>query len=379
MKIAFALWGTLRTGGTSAIFNIADRLAKFGHEVIIISLGARNHTWYKFDNNIQFYYPEENKVLNLWAMYKKRRVNAIEVIDYTLRKRNSRINIERYKTLTNALNTYAVNYDAVIATMFETAFSVSRMNAGRHNNFYFIQHFESVSFNDIYSQKRVHETYFFPFSWIVNSTWANMKLLELTGKIGKVVTPGIDTLVYYPRQVYKDKTNKVIVSLGKSMDIKGLKYLFDALVKISKKISNIKLILYGVEPTLKRVSPVPTEYIVSPSDEQLAELYSVADVVVTPSLYESSPLPPLEAMACGSPVVTTRFGTEDYCFDGENSLVVPPQDPDALAHAIIRILSDSSLANKLSENGLISSKLHSWDNTAQNFEKLLKENTRQQS
>lgn len=379
MKIAFALWGTLRTGGTSAIFNIADRLAKFGHEVIIISLGARNHTWYKFDNNIQFYYPEENKVLNLWAMYKKRRVNAIEVIDYTLRKRNSRINIERYKTLTNALNTYAVNYDAVIATMFETAFSVSRMNAGRHNNFYFIQHFESVSFNDIYSQKRVHETYFFPFSWIVNSTWANMKLLELTGKTGKVVTPGIDTLVYYPRQVYKDKTNKVIVSLGKSMDIKGLKYLFDALVKISKKISNIKLILYGVEPTLKRVSPVPTEYIVSPSDDQLAELYSVADVVVTPSLYESSPLPPLEAMACGSPVVTTRFGTEDYCFDGENSLVVPPQDPDALAHAIIRILSDSSLANKLSENGLISSKLHSWDNTAQNFEKLLKENTRQQS
>lgn len=377
MKIAFALWGTLRTGGTSAIFNIADRLAKFGHEVIIISLGARNHTWYKFDNNIQFYYPEENKVLNLWAMYKKRRVNAIEVIDYTLRKRNSRINIERYKTLTNALNTYAVNYDAVIATMFETAFSVSRMNAGRHNNFYFIQHFESVSFNDIYSQKRVHETYFFPFSWIVNSTWANMKLLELTGKTGKVVTPGIDTLVYYPRQVYKDKTNKVIVSLGKSMDIKGLKYLFDALVKISKKISNIKLILYGVEPTLKRVSPVPTEYIVSPSDDQLAELYSVADVVVTPSLYESSPLPPLEAMACGSPVVTTRFGTEDYCFDGENSLVVPPQDPDALAHAIIRILSDSSLANKLSENGLISSKLHSWDNTAQNFEKLLKENTRQ--
>lgn len=377
MKIAFALWGTLRTGGTSAIFNIADRLAKFGHEVIIISLGARNHTWYKFDNNIQFYYPEENKVLNLWAIYKKRRVNAIEVIDYTLRKRNSRINIERYKTLTNALNTYAVNYDAVIATMFETAFSVSRMNAGRHNNFYFIQHFESVSFNDIYSQKRVHETYFFPFSWIVNSTWANMKLLELTGKTGKVVTPGIDTLVYYPRQVYKDKTNKVIVSLGKSMDIKGLKYLFDALVKISKKISNIKLILYGVEPTLKRVSPVPTEYIVSPSDDQLAELYSVADVVVTPSLYESSPLPPLEAMACGSPVVTTRFGTEDYCFDGENSLVVPPQDPDALAHAIIRILSDSSLANKLSENGLISSKLHSWDNTAQNFEKLLKENTRQ--
>ncbi len=375
MKIAFAMWGTLRTGGTNAIFNIADRLAKFGHEVIIISLGARNHMWYKFDNNIQFYYPEEKKFLHLWAIYKKRRISAIEVIDYILRKRNSFINIDRYKTLTNALNTYAANYDAVIATMFETAFSVSRMNSGRHNDFYFIQHFESVSFDDIYSQRRVHETYFFPFCWIVNSTWANMKLLELTGKTGKVVTPGIDTSVYFPRQIDKDKTNKVIVSLGKSMDIKGLKYLFDALVKISRKLSNIKLILYGVEPALKKISPVPTEYIVSPSNDQLAELYSVADVVVIPSLYESSPLPPLEAMACGSPVVTTRFGTEDYCIDSENSLVVPPQDPDALARAIIQILSDSSLADKLSKNGLMTSKLHSWDNTAQNFEKILKENT----
>ena len=120
---------------------------------------------------------------------------------------------------------------------------------------------------------------------------------------------------------------------------------------------------------------MPTEYIVSPSNDQLAELYSVADVVVIPSLYESSPLPPLEAMACGSPVVTTRFGTEDYCIDSENSLVVPPQDPDALARAIIQILSDSSLADKLSKNGLMTSKLHSWDNTAQNFEKILKENT----
>lgn len=372
VRIVFVMWGTERTGGTNAIFNVADRLAEFGHDVVIVSAGAKNHSWFYFKNNVEFYYPEEELCAHI--KIGKRYFSTIAILDFLLRKVN--IFIDRHKILVDYLDKIQNNPDVFIATFFETAFAVNRLKSEVPMKFYYIQHFESVFFNDTYSKKRVHETYFFPFKWIISSSWANSRLLDLTSKSGNVVIPGIDTSVYYPRHVEKDKNHKIIVSLGKSMKIKGIKYLFEALNKISRQIPDIKLILYGIEPNLKKLSPVTTEYIISPSNDRLAELYSMADVVVTPSLYESSPSPPIEAMACGAPVVTTIFGTEDYCFDGSNSIVVRPEDSDALADAILRILSDRFLADKIRENGLKTSKELSWNSTAQNFEKILNETIR---
>lgn len=373
MKIAFAMWGTARTGGTNAIFNVADRLSKSGHDVIIISLGAKNHTWFKFEGNVPFYYPEEKLFSHLWIKFRNKRYTATEIFNLVLKKIKLCLIFDKHKILSNALDEYAGYFDAIIATYFETAFSVNRMDSKNCKKFYYIQHFESVFFKDIYNKKRVEETYFFPFKWIISSSWANSRLIELTEKQGNVVIPGVDTSVYYPRPINKDRNYKIVVSLGKSASVKGLNFLFNALNKVSRQIPSIKLILYGVEPSVKKLSPVLTDYIINPSNDQLAELYSLSDVVVNPSLYESSPSPPLEAMACGAPVVTTIFGTEDYCFDGENSLVVPPEDPDALANAILKVLDDSLLASKLKKNGLIMSKELSWDNTTRNFEKALQE------
>lgn len=78
-------------------------------------------------------------------------------------------------------------------------------------------------------------------------------------------------------------------------------------------------------------------------------------------------------MACGAPVITTRYGTEDYCYDGENSLVVAPGDSEALAEAIPRILEDEFLAKRLKENGLKKVRELSWDSTVSNFERILRE------
>jgi glycosyltransferase involved in cell wall biosynthesis len=120
-------------------------------------------------------------------------------------------------------------------------------------------------------------------------------------------------------------------------------------------------------------SPIPTEYVVNPPDDKLAELYSMADVAVTASLYESSPLPPLEAMVCGTPVVTTRYGTEDYCLNEVNSLVVMPEDSKGLAEAILRVLTNENLSQRIRRNGLKTAKEHAWDKTATRVEELFKE------
>lgn len=93
-------------------------------------------------------------------------------------------------------------------------------------------------------------------------------------------------------------------------------------------------------------------------------------MVICPSWYESFPLPPLEAMACGTPVVTTRIGTEDYAFNEKNCLVVPPRNPKAMAEAILRLLDDESLQERFKKEGLKTARQFTYDRTVDRLEEL---------
>ena len=82
-------------------------------------------------------------------------------------------------------------------------------------------------------------------------------------------------------------------------------------------------------------------------------MYAEAQVAVVPSLYEGFSLPAIEAMACGVPLVATTGGAlpEVVGDDGETALLVTPDDPEALAAGIRRILDDDALAARLGEGG----------------------------
>lgn len=83
-------------------------------------------------------------------------------------------------------------------------------------------------------------------------------------------------------------------------------------------------------------------------DAQRDELLRRATVFVLPSHAEGLPLSLLEAMAAGCPVIaTTVGGIPDVVVDGENGLLVPPRDPEALRRAILRVLTDPALADHL--------------------------------
>jgi len=140
---------------------------------------------------------------------------------------------------------------------------------------------------------------------------------------------------------------------------------------VMSKVKNVEFIVYGgAKPRYPDL--VPYNFLQSPSDGQLAELYSSADVVVTSSWYESFPLPPIEAMACGAPVVTTQYGTEDYAFNEQNALVVPPRDPSALANAIERLLREDCLREQFKREGPKTAKLFTWNKTVDQVEKIFK-------
>ena len=108
------------------------------------------------------------------------------------------------------------------------------------------------------------------------------------------------------------------------------------------------------------------------SDAELAREYAGARVFVCASLAEGWGLPALEAMAAGCPVVTTRHeGCRAYARHGENCLLVPPGDEEALAEAVRRILQDDDLRRVLVSGGVATAKRYSWSNATDAFEEVI--------
>jgi glycosyltransferase involved in cell wall biosynthesis len=92
----------------------------------------------------------------------------------------------------------------------------------------------------------------------------------------------------------------------------------------------------------------------------LAALYRMASVFAFPSLYEGFGLPPLEAMACGTPVVTSRISSLPEVV-GDGALLVDPYSEEAIAQGISRVIDDLELRRGLIERGLLRAAVFSWD------------------
>jgi glycosyltransferase involved in cell wall biosynthesis len=93
-------------------------------------------------------------------------------------------------------------------------------------------------------------------------------------------------------------------------------------------------------------------------------LYSIAEMLVFPSLHEGFGWPPLEAMACGCPVITTRKASlPEVC--GEACLYVDPRSVDDIAAAIRTLLKKSGMRTDLISAGLLQVRKFNWEKTAQ--------------
>lgn len=102
-------------------------------------------------------------------------------------------------------------------------------------------------------------------------------------------------------------------------------------------------------------------------DEHLGDLYRAAEAMVYPSLFEGFGLPPAEAMACGTPVISSTRGALEEVVRGA-ALTVNPESVDELAEALIRVASDQELGSKLRQLGPLRARHYDWDLTAKKVE-----------
>lgn len=120
---------------------------------------------------------------------------------------------------------------------------------------------------------------------------------------------------------------------------------------------------------------ITAEELIFPGFIESSELpyfYNGADLFVYPSLYEGFGLPPIEAMACGTPVLTSNVSSLPEVV-GEAALTVNPYDTLALAETILKVLSDDSLRLDLSNKGLRHSAKYNWETIAAQVLKVYRE------
>jgi len=236
--------------------------------------------------------------------------------------------------------------------------------------FHYMQHDEVLIFSDQYVKMVHDEAYNLPIKRLANSLWLRQRMKERYGLELPIVNPAIDHKTFFPREV-SEKNNKQVVMCfgGRQLPWKGFQNAIQAMKIIKKTIKGIEFRVYG-RKAVQFEESFPYIFYQNPTDEELAELYRSSDVFICPSWFESFPLPPLEAMACGCPTVTTRYGTEDYAFHESNALVVPPRNPKRMAAAVIRLLKDERLRELLRKEGPKTAKQFTWDKTVSKVEEI---------
>ena len=151
----------------------------------------------------------------------------------------------------------------------------------------------------------------------------------------------VPTLIKSFYKLKKSKVDHKLVIVGG----KGWKY-----TKIFDLIEELKL----------KNQVIFTDYV---SDEYLVKLYNTADIFVYPSLYEGFGLPPLEAMACGCPVITSNTSSLPEVV-GDAGIMIDPTDIDGLSESMLKIITDNQLREELSRKSLERAELFSWKKTA---------------
>ncbi|HEY3298936.1 MAG TPA: glycosyltransferase family 1 protein, partial [Armatimonadota bacterium] len=173
-----------------------------------------------------------------------------------------------------------------------------------------------------------------------------------------------------------------VLSVGVIQPRKNLPRLLEGYAGLDSSLrASKKLVIVGKYGWLESAFPRKIEELGLSEDvilpgyvqyDELPAFYNAADVFVYPSVYEGFGLPPLEAMACGTPVITGDQSSLPEVV-GDAGIMVNPYDAAAFTESMTRLLSDESLRSELSARGLKQAAEFSWTKMASKVLKIYHE------
>lgn len=199
------------------------------------------------------------------------------------------------------------------------------------------------------------------------------KITVLVGGVQPEFRPVMDMAARAAaRQRYAVPDGPYIFSVGTVQPRKNYARLIAALARLGTAYADYHLVIAGGrgwldEPIYRAVREHGLEgrvhFIGFVRDDDLPALYSDAVCLAYPSLYEGIGLPVLEAMACGTPVVTSAISSMPEVA-GDAAILVDPYDIDAIADGLCRLLDDSTLRAELVTRGLRQAARFTWERAA---------------
>jgi glycosyltransferase involved in cell wall biosynthesis len=197
-----------------------------------------------------------------------------------------------------------------------------------------------------------------------------------------IIPDAVDHSRYHPQVEVSERTkwggsdeDRYLLYVGSETPRMNLKVLLEALAKLKNLIPGVKLLKIGEpqgygarEVLLKQIVDLKIEndviFLGYVSEEELPGFYRAAEVLVYPCLYAGFGLPPLEAMACGTPVITSNTTSLPEVV-GNAGLMFNPHRGDELVTKLYEVLAYQKLREKMIRRGVEHSRKFSWDEAAE--------------
>jgi glycosyltransferase involved in cell wall biosynthesis len=338
VTITFVVPFVNRTGGIRVILDYANWLHDAGHAVTVVY-----PCWpYRFGLSRRRQLGEFRRELR----------GGVEVPWMDVRCRLLRVPVIRGGYLPAA--------DLVVATSWPTAIDVARLPARCGRKVHTLMHHEGGTG----PERRIRSIYGLPFYRISFSAFVRESIERQFGcRVDAVVPNGIDPAIFFPDRRRPDDS---VLMLYHPDPRKGADDGMRALLRVRERRSDAFVHMCGTVPPAHLPDGISFE--LHPDDGSLRRRYSEAAVFLYPSRYEGFGLPPLEAMACGCPVVTTPVGAvPEFAAHGRNALLVEPGDVEGMADAIEDLLDHASLRRGLAEEGMRTAARYSLERVAPLF------------
>jgi len=262
--------------------------------------------------------------------------------------------------------------DVIIATSVETAIYIKNNKLDENKVIlYFIQHFEDWGV----SSEKVIETYHYGFNNIVVSEWLKSILERNNAPVSLHLPNPVDKHFNYTYPIEK-RTRKSILFLYHENHVKGSKEAIQAFIELHKLDNNFHISCFSAFDKPKYF-PEFINFYKTPSKEELVELYNTHTFFLSASYSEGYGLPPAEAMACGSCVITTKSGgVDDFAIHKKTAYMIDsPPNPKDIINGILYVLENDDLIYKLSKNGVEKMNEFTWDINFKKIINLLNETT----
>jgi len=195
----------------------------------------------------------------------------------------------------------------------------------------------------------VYETWLTDHKKVAASHYLARVVQRTTGQTIPVIHRGLHQDIFHPSA--QKKIPNSMITILRWTAFKGDALVIAAYREAKKLMPSLKL--RGISSHRKGTLPPNTDFINGLDQRALAEAYATSSILVYLPSCEGFTNPPLEAMACGTPVVVSHCGgEEDICTHGKTALVVNRSDSVQVAAAIVMLLRDEALYKKMRENGL---------------------------